>query len=166
MEFTIQCNVTSEIPPTIVWFKKCYGHKCDMPYKGICYCNINTSSVSYYRMGNIHLSKYTIFNARDADSGTYACVAVTQYGENSQTVNLTVPTTMNQNESFSLPTTKNQNESFSLLFLIPIMFLLVPFSVWLCYYWRKKKSVIIIVDQQKQLIRPVVRINIDATEII
>lgn len=153
IEFTIQCNVTSEIPPTIVWFKSCYRQKCDIKYEEICYCHINTS-ISYYRMGNIHISKFSIYNARDVDSGVYVCAAITQYGQHLQNVTIKVPST------------RNQNESFSLLFLIPISLILVPFSVWLCCYRRKKKSVIIIVDQQKQLIRPVVRINNDVNEIL
>lgn len=155
MEFTIQCNVTSVIPPTIIWFKKCYGQKCDIEYDKICYCHIN-KSVTVYNIGNTYLSKYLIFNARDIDSGLYACLAVTEYGKDYKNVFIKVPSS----------NYKGENESFSLLFLIPFTLILAPVAVWLCYYRRKKKSVIIIVDQQKQLIKPVVRINEEINEVI
>ncbi|XP_057651775.1 uncharacterized protein LOC130891191 isoform X1 [Diorhabda carinulata] len=140
MEFTIQCKVNSEVPPTIIWFKSCYGQKCDFKYYQTCYCHINTS-ISNYNTGSTYLSKYLIFNARDVDSGTYVCLAVTQFGKD------------DQNVTISVPYTKSDNDFYSLLFLIPFGFLLVPLLVWWCYFRKKKKSVVIVVDQQKQLIR-------------
>nr|XP_023011489.1 myoblast growth factor receptor egl-15 isoform X2 [Leptinotarsa decemlineata] len=147
MKFTIQCNVTSEEPPTIIWFKSCYGRKCDFKFNDVCYCHINTS-ISYHSIRNTYLSKFMIFNARDVDSGQYVCLAVNQYGGGFQNATIVVPS--NKVE---------ENESFSLLFLIPLMLILAPVVLWLCYCKRRKKKSVVIVDQQKQLIRPVVRIN-------
>ncbi|CAH1099956.1 unnamed protein product [Psylliodes chrysocephalus] len=141
MEFTIQCRVTSEVPPTIIWFKSCFGHKCDFRYHQTCYCHINTS-ISNYNTGSTYLSKYLIFNARDVDSGTYICLAVNQFGKD------------DQNVTISVPSKKSNNEFYSLLFFIPFGLLLVPLTVWFCYFERRKKSAEIVVDQQKQLIRP------------
>ncbi|CAH1973892.1 unnamed protein product [Acanthoscelides obtectus] len=126
MEFTIQCNVSSEVPPTIFWFKSCYRHKCDIEYNQVCYCHLN-KSISSYNLGSTYLSKYSIFNARYVDSGVYACLAVTQYGENSQNVTITVPREEPSN-----------NEQIS----------------WLLR--KRSKPEVVTIDQQKQLIRPVV----------
>ncbi|XP_072380116.1 uncharacterized protein [Diabrotica undecimpunctata] len=142
MEFTIQCKVTSEVPPKIIWFKSCFGQKCDFRYHQTCYCHINTS-ISNYNTGNTYLSKYLIFNARDVDSGTYVCLALTQFGKDDQNVTINVPCK------------KSDSELYSLLFLIPFGLLLIPLVVWLCYYRKKKKSTIIIVDQQKKLLRTI-----------
>lgn len=109
-----------------------------------------------YSVGNVYLSKYLIFNARDVDSGLYACLAVTEYGKDYKNVFIEVPRSEYGGE----------NESFSLLFLIPFTLILAPVAVWLCYYRRKRKSVVVIVDQQKRLIKPVVRINEEFNEVI
>nr|CAI5828642.1 unnamed protein product [Callosobruchus analis] len=143
MDFTIQCNVTSEVPPTIFWFKSCYRNKCDIKYNQMCYCHLNTS-ISSYNLGSTYLSKYSIFNARHLDSGVYACLAVTQYGEHSQNVTITVP----RDED-------GDGEQVSWLLLIPVM-LVLPVIIWLWYYRRSKSKPEIVIEQQKQLIKPVV----------
>ncbi|KAG5871877.1 hypothetical protein JTB14_016906 [Gonioctena quinquepunctata] len=146
-EFTIQCNVTSEVPPAIIWFKSCYGHKCDFRFDDTCYCHINMS-ITNYSSRNTYLSKFMIFNARDVDSGQYVCLAVNQYGREFQNVTILVPSDKTED-----------NESFSLLFLIPLMLILAPLVGWLCYCKRRKKKFGTVVDQQKELIRPVVQLN-------
>lgn len=155
MEFTIQCNVTSEVPPTIFWFKTCYGQKCDIKFNKICFCHL-TSSISNYNTSNIYISKFSIFNARDVDTGMYTCLAMTQYGENSQNVTIIVPASH----------LKDSNGSFSLLFLIPTVLLIIPLVLWIFYHRRRKKSVVIIVDKPNQLIRPIVRTNFVNEEIL
>lgn len=146
IEITIQCNVTSRIPPTIVWFKTCYGQKCDVKINEKCSCHL-TSSISNYNTSNLYISKFSIFNARDVDTGTYTCLAITQYGENAQNVTVNVPVSHHQ-----------ATISFSYLFLIPAVLLVIPLIFWIIYHRRrKKKSVVVIVDKQHQLIRPIVR---------
>lgn len=76
-------------------------------------------------------------------------MAITQYGESSQNVTITVP----------LSDVKRGTVTFSLLFLIPAVLLVIPFALWLFYHRRRKKSVVIIVDNQNPLIRPIVRTN-------
>ncbi|CAG9862652.1 unnamed protein product [Phyllotreta striolata] len=147
MEFTIQCRVTSEVPPTIIWFKSCYGQKCDFRYHQTCYCHINTS-ISNHNTGTTYLSKYLIFDARDVDAGTYVCLAVNQFGKDDRNVTVAVPA-------------KADRDVYSLLFLVPFGLLLVPLVAWLCYFEKRKRSpeVVVVVDQQKRLIRPVGPVN-------
>ncbi|XP_048522528.1 titin homolog isoform X2 [Dendroctonus ponderosae] len=142
MEFTIQCNVTSVIPPTVIWFKKCYGSKCDIDYDGICYCHLNITASSY-NIGNTYISKMNIFNAKEIDSGLYACLAVTEYGKDYKYVTITVPDVDGKN---------NNSNSFPLLFLIPLALIIVPLLVWLCYFRRKTKKPLSVVNagQQRQ----------------
>lgn len=155
MEFTIQCNVSSEVPPSIFWFKSCYGQKCDIKFNEICFCHL-TSSISNYNTSNVYISKFSIFNARDVDNGMYTCLAMTQYGENSQNVTIVVPASH----------LKEGAASFSVLFLIPLVLLVIPVFVWLFCYRRRKKSVVIIVDKPQPLIRPIVRTNAVNEEIL
>ncbi|KAL1491855.1 hypothetical protein ABEB36_012390 [Hypothenemus hampei] len=147
MEFTIQCNVTSSIPPTVIWFKKCYGSKCDIECDNICYCHLNVPTSSY-SIGNIYINKMNIYNARDIDSGLYACLAVTEYGKDYKYVTINVPDTGVKGTG---------SGSFSLLFLIPLVLMVIPLLVWLCYVRRKKKSKVVVVangQQQQALIKP------------
>lgn len=155
MEFTIQCNVTSEVPPTIFWFKTCYGQKCDIKLNKICFCHL-TNSISSYNTSNIYISKFSIFNARDVDTGMYTCLAITQFGENSQNVTILVPANH----------LREDGDSFPLLFLIPAVLLLIPLLLWIFYHRRRKKSVVIIVHKPNQLIRPIDRTNFANEEIL
>lgn len=158
MKFTIQCNVTSDVPPTIFWFKSCYGQKCDIEYNKTCYCHLNSNtSITSHKIGTTYLSKYSIFNARDVDNGVYACAALTEYGENSQNVTIRVPKHV------------KEDVSFSVLFLIPVALILIPVGIWLCYYRNRKKkdaNVEDMAEQNKQLVRPKVPENLEINEII
>ncbi|XP_050310461.1 cell adhesion molecule DSCAML1-like [Anthonomus grandis grandis] len=141
MEFTIQCNVSSVIPPTIIWFKKCYGSKCDIEYDELCYCHLNVTTTSN-NIGNTYISKMNIFKARDVDSGLYACLAVTEYGKDYKNVTIIVPDS---------GTKKSANLLFSLLFLVPLALVVLPLVlVWLCYFRRKKKKVPVVVVAERQ----------------
>ncbi|XP_066144579.1 fibroblast growth factor receptor-like 1 isoform X1 [Euwallacea fornicatus] len=143
MEFTIQCNVTSITPPTIIWFKKCYGSKCDVEYEEICYCHLNIET-SWYNLGITYISKMNIFNARDLDSGLYACLAVTQYGQDVKNVTIIVPDTDLKNGG---------GNSITFLFLIPLTLVVAPLIVWLCYMRRKKKNIMIEVQKHQVVLK-------------
>lgn len=86
----------------------------------------------------------------------YTCLAITQYGENSQNVTIIVPAS-HLGES---------SDSFPLLFLIPTVLLLIPLALWIFYHRRRKKSVVIIVHKPNQLIRPTARTNFVTEEIV
>ncbi|CAG9760449.1 unnamed protein product [Ceutorhynchus assimilis] len=146
MEFTIQCNITSKIPPTVIWFKKCYGSKCDIEYDDICYCHLNIST-SFHNIGDTYISKMNIFNAKVIDSGLYACLAVTEYGKDYKYVTIKVP------DDDMKP---NGINSFPLLFLVPLALVAAPVLVWVCYFKRKTKKRVTSVkvgQQQEVLLR-------------
>ncbi|XP_060528830.1 uncharacterized protein LOC132703528 [Cylas formicarius] len=88
-EFTIQCNVSSVVPPTVIWFKSCFDHKCEIAYENVCYCHLNFPP-SAYNVGNTYLSKINVHNTRSTDSGIYACLAVTEYGKDHKNVTVQV----------------------------------------------------------------------------
>lgn len=137
IEFTIQCNVSSMIPPSIFWFKKCYGSKCELEYDNVCYCHPNVNATSY-SVGQIHISKINIFNAKDLDSGFYACLAMTEYGKDYKNVTINVP----DND--------NGNNSFRLLFLIPLALVVIPLVAWFCYLKVAEKRMVVATRQQQQ----------------
>ncbi|XP_030750196.1 Down syndrome cell adhesion molecule-like protein 1 homolog isoform X2 [Sitophilus oryzae] len=142
VEFTIRCNVTSVVPPTIIWFKQCSGHKCDVQYDAICYCHLNESTPVLH-LGHMHIGKLSIYNARAFDSGLYACLAVTEYGKDYRNVSIEVPD--------SEGIVHQRDSSFSLLFLVPLHFVFIPVIVWLCHVRRKRR--IAQTEQQKNLLR-------------
>ena len=159
-QVVIQCKVKSEIPPEIRWFKECTTRSCEdfsrLRYDGSCYCSLDTSNPGAYPRGdsNIYMSKLFIPNSSNGDSGTYVCVVITVYGENHKNVTIKVGD-MNDNVNNS----GNSINSFRLLFLIPLFFVLVPVTIWLGFYRRKKKSRRQLHEHQKhQLIQPVIEL--------
>ncbi|KAF7267864.1 hypothetical protein GWI33_018946 [Rhynchophorus ferrugineus] len=123
LEYTIRCNVSSVVPPTIIWFKRCSGHKCDVNYDSICYCHLNETTPVLH-LGSTH-------------------IAVSEYGKDYRNVSIEVPVTDGPS--------RHRGTSFSLLFLVPLHFLFIPLAVWLCHARRKRR--IKQTEQQKKLLR-------------
>uniref|UniRef100_A0A1Y1K216 Ig-like domain-containing protein n=1 Tax=Photinus pyralis TaxID=7054 RepID=A0A1Y1K216_PHOPY len=129
----IQCRVYSQLPPTIWWFKESDATNYDIKFSGKYYLQIN-KSVSAYSVpheSNVYLSKLYIYHAKEVDSGKYVCFALTHNGTAQKDTTINV-----------VPTDKywEPKRSFVLLFLIPIIFALIPVTIWLCYYRRKRKN--------------------------
>lgn len=126
----IKCKVYSKHPLFIWWFKQSDGSFYDIKYLDKFYSRIRTS-IQVYPVPNeadTYLSKLNIHNVTVADSGNYACVGVTEHGIEKDYAMLRVLGNANW----------EPRTSFSLLFLIPLAFALVPTTVWLCYYRKKK----------------------------
>lgn len=104
---------------------------------------------SSYNIGNTYISKMNIFNAKEIDSGLYACLAVTEYGKDYKYVTINVPDADGKRDG---------NNSFPLLFLVPLSLVIAPILVWLCYFRRKKKkksvTAIAVGQQQQMLLKP------------
>ncbi|RZC37816.1 fibroblast growth factor receptor-like 1, partial [Asbolus verrucosus] len=147
---SIQCKVKSVTPPEIRWFKECNGHKCEVKENGHCYCPISSPNSAYSISNNIYLSKHSIQSSRNINSGTYICLVISVYGKDYK--NVTIKVQDLQNDGM-------KNKSFSSLFLIPLCFVLVPVTIWLCFYRRKKKNRNLN-EHQKKLIKPVVNVDI------
>ncbi|KAK4875837.1 hypothetical protein RN001_012259 [Aquatica leii] len=134
MQVIIQCRVYSQRPPVIWWFKESDESNYDIKYSGKYYLQINTS-VQVYGIpheSNVYLSKMYIYHAQGSDSGKYVCFAMTASGMAHKDASIKVITNDTYWES---------DTSFVLLFLIPITFALIPITIWLCYYRKKKKSI-------------------------
>jgi hypothetical protein len=147
----IQCKAKSVTPPEIRWFKECDVQTCELNYKGHCYCAIPSSNSAFAISNNIYLNKLNIYNSRRLDSGTYICLVVSSYGTAYKNITIKVQDISESEET---------NKSFSLLFLIPLCLILVPVTIWLCFYRRKKKHRHSLNEHQKQLIKPVVEVDI------
>lgn len=146
---TIQCKVSSQSPPAIWWFKQT-DRITEIQYNNRYYDRINTSDPFYTMRDevNVYLSKLNIYNAREMDSGVYVCAAVTNSGMDYKSAAVNVISNTVYGKS---------HPPFSLLFLIPLFFALIPVTVWLCYYRKKRKNVQrhSELPQQQRLIRPV-----------
>lgn len=133
MRVIIQCRVYSQLPPTIWWFKESDATNYDIKFSGKYYLQIN-KSVSAYSVpheSNVYLSKLYIYHAKEVDSGKYVCFALTDSGTAQKDATVNVIST----EKYWEP-----QSSFVLLFLIPIIFALIPITIWLCYYRKKRKN--------------------------
>ncbi|XP_017773535.1 PREDICTED: fibroblast growth factor receptor 4 [Nicrophorus vespilloides] len=128
----VQCRVSSIHVPMILWFKQIEnGLRYDLKYSEKYYIRINASHNVYPLPNdeNVFVSKLNIHNVTYLDSGTYFCVAVTELGMDNQNFTIKVVSTLSYYE---------QPTSFSTLFLIPLPFVLIPVTVWLCYYKNKR----------------------------
>ncbi|KAF5292479.1 hypothetical protein FQA39_LY14026 [Lamprigera yunnana] len=134
MQMIIQCRVYSQRLPVIWWFKESDETNYDIKYSGKYYLQINTSIQAYGipQESNVYLSKLYIHRAQEQDSGKYVCFAMTETGMAHKDASIKVITSDKYWKSDS---------SFVLLFLIPITFALIPITIWLCYYRKKKKCV-------------------------
>ncbi|KAF2880027.1 hypothetical protein ILUMI_26148 [Ignelater luminosus] len=133
MQIIMQCKVYSKQPPVIWWFKQSDMTNYDIHYSDKYYNRINTSVLVYPVPNelNVYLSKLNIYHAREADSGIYVCVAMTEGGKDYKDAVVNVVT---------IPNNCEPQTSFFLLFLIPLVFVLIPTVVWLCYFRKKKKD--------------------------
>lgn len=130
----IQCRVYSQLSPTIWWFKESDATNYDIKFSGKYYLQIN-KSVSAYSVpheSNVYLSKLYIYHAKEVDSGKYVCFALTHNGTAQKDATINVVST----DKYWEP-----QRSFVLLFLIPIIFALIPVTIWLCYYRKKRKTI-------------------------
>lgn len=149
----IQCKMTSIIPPEVRWFKECRGRKCvsnisDIQSNG-CYCLIPNSNFVYSNGSDVYFSKLSIYNLRTIDSGMYICLALSAQGHDQSNITIKV---QDQDYLYSNGA-RNRRFSFSILFLIPLCFILVPLTIWLCFYRRKKKHCSLSERQKQQLIQ-------------
>lgn len=148
---TIQCRVSSQSPPAIWWFKQT-DRITEIQYNNRYYDRINTSNPFYTMRDeiNVYLSKLNIYNAREINSGVYVCAAVTNSGMDYKSAEVSVISTAVYGKS---------HPPFWLLFLIPLLFALIPCTAWLCYYRKKRKNVQrhSELPQQQRLIKPVLQ---------
>ncbi|XP_018325673.1 fibroblast growth factor receptor-like 1 [Agrilus planipennis] len=154
-QIIIQCKVYSQQPPVILWFKQSDSTNYDIQYFDKFYIRINTS-VQVHPVPhevNVYMSKLNIHDIREIDSGLYVCVAMTEHGKDLKHATVKV---------ISSTTNWEPHTSFSLLFLIPLVFALIPVTVWLCYYRKKMKHDSrnpLQIQQERKLIRPVLATN-------
>lgn len=150
-QIIIQCRVYSKQPPVIWWFKQSDGTNYDIQYSDKYYNRINTS-VQVYAVPheyNVYMSKLNIHQTRGGDSGVYVCVAMTESGKDYKEAIVNVITVESQ---------EARQNSFFILFLIPIIFALIPITIWLCYYKRKRQTQKTVIQNHQEicLIRPIV----------
>ncbi|CAH0555856.1 unnamed protein product [Brassicogethes aeneus] len=127
IHFTLRCNVSSKLPVQIIWFKKCESwQQSSIKEDGEYYCHIR-HGVTLYNTDASYISKLK-FYGEFTDSGTYVCVALTNYGKYNKSVDIHVPNVYKE-DAFSL---------FS-LFLIPIVLFIPIVIIWFCYFKRKQK---------------------------
>lgn len=128
----IQCKVYSKRIPVIWWFKQSDNLDYDIKYNDKFYRRINSTLQVYAVPGqaNVYLSKMSIFHAGSEDSGLYVCVAMTESGKDYRS---TLVTVLKVHDSFY------RSYRFYLLFLIPLVFALVPISLW-CYFRSRWKG--------------------------
>lgn len=161
MQIIMQCKVYSKQPPVIWWFKQSDVTDYDIHYSNKFYNRINTSVLVYPVPNelNVYLSKLNIYHAREADSGIYVCLAMTEGGKDYKDAVVNVVTISN---NYCEPQT-----SFFLLFLIPLVFVLIPTVVWLCYFRKKKKDLRHVNAQNHQdvhLTRPMISSAVASNE--
>lgn len=155
----IQCNASSTTPLRIWWLKQTDKQdKSAIKYFDKYYYPINNSDRFYVQAEtHVYLSKLNVYNARETDSGVYACAAVSNSGLDFKMAVVKVISINGPWYSEWEPHT-----SFLLLFLIPIVLALIPVTVWLCYYRKKKKCLRKHSEghqQERKLIRPVLNNN-------
>lgn len=133
----IQCKASSATPLQIWWFKQTEGQETGIKYFNKYYFPINNSDQFYPVPGevNLYLSKLSIYNAREVDSGVYACAAISNSGLAYKIAVVRVTAA-----GAAWYAEWEVHTSFLLLFLIPLLLALIPVTVWLCYYRRKKRD--------------------------
>lgn len=127
-ELVIRCSVNN--PSSIMWFKETDANGYDIMYDGHYYSKLSTTIYPNHVLESTeYQSKLSIRKVSLSDSGVYVCVGV---NEDSIKTEVNVVSVIGYNWE--------PHTSFSLLFLIPLAFALVPITVWLCYFRKKRKD--------------------------
>lgn len=127
-ELVIRCSVTN--PSSILWFKETDINSYDIMYDGHYYSKLSSTVYPNHILESTeYQSKLSIRKVGLLDSGVYVCVGV---NEDSIKTEVNIVTVIGYNSE--------AHTSFSLLFLVPLAFALVPITVWLCYFRKKRKD--------------------------
>uniref|UniRef100_A0A7G3AHM8 receptor protein-tyrosine kinase n=1 Tax=Lutzomyia longipalpis TaxID=7200 RepID=A0A7G3AHM8_LUTLO len=136
----LQCKVFSRIPPSIRWFRRQDNSSNYPSFTGDSYTHViqylestfeSVQSAGQKLVGrDTYLSKFIINNVAEEDSGIYVCVSMNYNGYRIQETLLHVIG----------PERKHVRNQFFLLFLIPILFAIIPVSMWLCFQLSRKRQ--------------------------
>uniref|UniRef100_A0A1B0D893 Uncharacterized protein n=1 Tax=Phlebotomus papatasi TaxID=29031 RepID=A0A1B0D893_PHLPP len=136
----LPCKVYSRIPPSIRWFRKQDNSSNYPSFAGDSYNHViqylestfeSVESSGQKLVGrDTYLSKFIINNVAEEDSGYYVCVSMNYNGYRIQETLLEV----------IVPERKLMKNQFFLLFLIPVIFAIIPLSMWLCFIVSRRRQ--------------------------
>lgn len=153
-----QCRALSKDLPSIKWFKQVdpASKRVDADPRYLKYLN-NTYALleSTGDMGlgsDIYLSKLILSNVALKDAGCYVCAALNTHGFDKQEFYLTVDSTDWWNQKVR----RSGLGTTVWLFLIPLVFVMLPILIWMCFWvhkneCNKKKKAL---QQQRQQMAP------------
>ncbi|XP_059612152.1 fibroblast growth factor receptor-like 1 [Phlebotomus argentipes] len=136
----LPCKVYSRIPPSIRWFKKQDNTSNYPSFSGDSYTHViqhlestfeSVESSGQKLVGrDTYLSKFIINHVTEEDSGFYVCVSMNYNGYRIQETLLHV----------MMPESQFLKNQFFLLFLIPVLFAIIPLSMWLCFLLSRRRQ--------------------------
>lgn len=138
-----QCRVYSKEQPSINWYKKVDKHvnnkRIDTDPRYLKYLNDTYAllqSGGDVHLGNdIYLSKLSLSTVAFKDVGYYVCVAISLHGFGKQEAYLSVEGA----DWWNMKVRRGGLGATVWLFFIPIVFVMLPILIWMCFWVHKNE---------------------------
>lgn len=122
----MKCIIYSKLAPSIYWLEESNETSHLFDYLGNYYQPVNRSESFPLYDDYIYYGEIKVEMTKEVKN--YACLAITQFGNDIEVINIDI-----RRNGYQLRTISTS------LFLVPLALILVPIIVWLCYFKNRKK---------------------------